>query len=256
MATPHADNSDKAKARRQRPASASRGQHILVVEDESDLQELLRYNLEHEGYRVSLSSSGEHALEQVHDVSPDLVILDLMLPGLDGLSVCAKIRQDPTTQAIPIIMLTAKSDESDVVVGLKLGADDYVTKPFSPRVLLARIDAVLRRPTKAENENPQAKESVEIIRRGGLTIDSTRHRVSIGDDEVELTHTEFKTLRLLANRPGRVFSRQQIITGVHGTQAAVTDRSVDVMVVSIRRKLGDDQPWIETVRGVGYRFKE
>lgn len=256
MATPDTDKTDKAKARRQQPAIASQGQHILVVEDEDDLQETLRYNLEHEGYRVSLAASGEQALEQVHDTSPDLVILDLMLPGLDGLSVCARIRQDPATQAIPIIMLTAKSEESDVVVGLKLGADEYVTKPFSPRVLLARIDAVLRRPSRAEHEDTQVEGAVEMIQRGALTIDSTRHRATISDDEVELTHTEFKTLRLLANRPGRVFSRQQIITGVHGTQVAVTDRSVDVMVVSIRRKLGDDQQWIETVRGVGYRFKE
>jgi len=225
--------------------------NILVVEDERDLQELLRYNLLREGHSVATATTGESALEQVEAQPPDLILLDLMLPGMDGLEVCRALKSDPSTSAIPVIMITARGEESDIVAGLELGADDYVPKPFSPRVLIARINAVFRR----AGEEPQGggKDRLKVR---DMTIDAERHEVRVGEERVDLTATEFRLLSLLASRPGRVFTRKQIIELIHEGFAAVTDRSVDVQVVALRRKLGKAGEDIETVRGVGYRFKD
>lgn len=225
-------------------------ERILVVEDEEDILELVRYNVAKEGYRVSLALSGEDALKKAPTEKPDLIILDLMLPGVDGLEVCRRLKGNPETQHIPIIMLTAKGEESDIVVGLEVGADDYITKPFSPKVLLARIRSVLRRHTASDTSEKQ------VLVRGDITIDALRHKVLVKNKPVELTATEFGLLYFLAQKPGWVFTRQQIVDHVKGEDYAVTDRAVDVQVVGLRRKLGSYGKYIETVRGVGYRFKE
>lgn len=222
---------------------------ILVIDDERDLIELVRYNLEKEGFTVQGAEDGESGLAQAIRELPDLIVVDLMLPGVDGLDVCRSLRFDKRTARIPIIMLTAKSEESDRILGLELGADDYVTKPFSPRELVARIKAVLRR-TSA----PQAES--EIIQRGGLIIDLTRRVVSCAGDSISLTATEFRLLQFFATRPGRVFSRSELIDGVLGRDVVVEDRTIDVHITGLRKKLGGCGDWIETVRGFGYRFRE
>ncbi|MDI6854069.1 MAG: response regulator transcription factor [Deltaproteobacteria bacterium] len=223
---------------------------ILVVEDEDDIRELLRYNLAREGYRVAAAASGEEALKAARESLPDLVLLDLMLPGLDGLEVCRALKQDAQARKLPIVMLTAKGEEADVVAGLELGADDYVTKPFSLRVLLARLRAVLRRSRAAP---PLETEAVAVH---GMTIHPGRHEVLIQGRPVDLTATEFRLLHLLARRPGWVFTRGQIVSRLHGQNHAVTERAVDVQVVSLRKKLGDWGKYVETVRGIGYRLRE
>lgn len=223
---------------------------VLVVDDEEDILELVRYNLAKEGYKVRCVATGEDALAAARQEVPDLIVLDLMLPGVDGLEVCRILRRDPKTAHVPIIMLTAKGEEADVVAGLELGADDYVTKPFSPRVLLARVKAVLRRRTAREPEENMT------LRVGDIVIDPQRHEVLVRGKPVNLTYVEFRLLHYLARRPGWVFTRQQIIDNVRGDNYPVTDRSVDVQVVGLRRKLGSCGHLIETVRGVGYRFKE
>lgn len=225
--------------------------HILVVDDEKDILELISYNLQKNHYRVTCVATGEAALEKVRSEGPDLIILDLMLPGLDGLDVCRILTNDPRTAHIPILMLTARGEEADMVTGLELGADDYVTKPFSPRVLLARIRVLLRRRRDQADDDATA-----IIRRGNLVIDPGRREVRIGNATIELTYTEFNVLQFLSRRPGWVFTRNQIIEAVKGDDYPVTERSVDVQVVSLRRKLGPLGRYVETVRGVGYRFKE
>ena len=225
-------------------------EHILVVEDEPDILEVIRYNLGKEGFRVSGTDRGEAALETAFEEPPDLVILDLMLPGMNGLDVCRALRADPRTAAVPIVMLTARTEEADIVTGLELGADDYVTKPFSPRVLLARLRAVLRR--KRASRTPEA----ETLHVRDLVISPQRHEVRYRGTPIDLTATEFKLLHFLARHPGWVFTRDQIVDRVRGEDYAVTDRSVDVQVVGLRRKLGEAAAFIETVRGVGYRFKE
>jgi two-component system phosphate regulon response regulator PhoB len=225
-------------------------EHILVVDDEEDILELLRYNLHREGYKVSCETTGEGALKSARKALPDLILLDLMLPGLDGLEVCKLLKKNPGTERIPVMMLTAKGEESDVVAGLELGADDYVTKPFSPKVLVARIRALLRRRAAGP-----ADERV-TVRVHDLVVNPGRHEVLCGDDKVDLTFTEFRILHFLARRPGWVFTRMQIVDAARGEDVAVTDRSVDVHIVSLRRKLGRCGKYIETVRGVGYRFKE
>jgi two-component system phosphate regulon response regulator PhoB len=224
--------------------------HVLVVDDEEDILELVRYNLGKEGHRVTCVATGEEALEAAKDGSPDLIVLDLMLPGVDGLDVCKILKQDPRTAAIPVVMLTAKGEESDIVTGLELGADDYVTKPFSPRVLLARVKAVLRR------KSAEAAEEPEVIRIHDLVIHKGRHEVLLGGTPLDLTYTEFRLLYFLARRPGWVFTRSQIIDAVRGDNYPVTDRAVDVQVAGLRKKLGSGADYVETVRGVGYRFKE
>jgi two-component system phosphate regulon response regulator PhoB len=231
-------------------------QSVLVVEDDDDIRELVSYNLLKEGYQVAGVASGEDALAAVAAKPPDLVLLDLMLPGLDGLSVCRQLKGDPATEPLPVVMLTAKGEEADIVAGLNLGADDYVTKPFSPKVLLARVQAVLRRAAARQAAGDEDEEPDETIEIRELTIHLGRHEVSVRGKPVELTATEFKLLHFLAQRPGWVFTRQQILDGVHGDTYAATDRAVDVQVVGLRRKLGPAGSYIETVRGVGYRFKE
>ncbi len=225
-------------------------EHILVVEDEEEILELLRYNLEKQGFRVACAPSGEDALRWARCTVPDLVLLDLMLPGVDGMEVCRSLKRDPATQHVPIVMLTAKGGEADVVAGLEIGADDYVTKPFSPRVLIARICAVLRR----KSAEPPPDDAA--IRAGDLAIHQGRHEVTVAGQPVELTATEFRVLRILARRPGWVFTRDQIASQIHGGENVVTDRSVDVQIVGLRKKLGPAGGCIETVRGVGYRFRE
>lgn len=224
---------------------------ILVVDDERDIRELVSYNLEKNGYRASCVATGEEALVRARSDLPDLIVLDLMLPGTDGFDVCRRLKRGTGTAHIPILMLTARSEEVDIVSGLELGADDYVTKPFSPRVLLARIRTLLRKKTLPRDDNEG-----EQLHRGNLVIDLQRHEVRVHDKPLELTHTEFMTLHFLAKRPGWVFSRNQIIKAVHGEAYPVTERSVDVQIVGLRKKLGDQGEHIETVRGMGYRFRE
>lgn len=223
---------------------------ILVVDDEEDILELLRFNLSREGCQVFCASSGEEALRLVRSEIPDLMVLDLMLPGIDGLEVARRLKSDPNTKNLPVVMLTAKGEEADIVTGLELGADDYVTKPFSPRVLVARVRAVLRRKAK------EAPEETSVIRIHDLVIDPRRHEVLVNGEPVELTFTEFGILNYMARRPGWVFTRFQIVDAVKGEDYPVTDRSVDVQIVGLRKKLGSAGKYIETVRGVGYRFKE
>jgi two-component system phosphate regulon response regulator PhoB len=223
---------------------------ILVVEDEDDIRELLGYNLVKEGFRAVLAASGEEALKAVRASLPDLVLLDLMLPGLDGLEVCRTLKQEPHTRNLPIVMLTAKGEEADIVAGLELGADDYVTKPFSLRVLLARLRAVLRR-----RRVPRPSEGAPLTVHE-LAIHPGRHEVLVQGRPVDLTATEFRLLNLLARRPGWVFTRGQIVNEIHGEDYPVTERAVDVQMVSLRKKLGPAGQYLETVRGIGYRFKD
>ena len=223
---------------------------ILIVEDEEDILELVKYNLVREGYEVKDATTGEEALKIVQSAALDLIILDLMLPGVDGLEVAKILKNDSITRTISIIMLTAKGEESDIVTGLELGADDYITKPFSPRILIARVRAILRR----KGEKPD--DDMATIKIHDLVIHPERHEVILGDTVVELTYTEFQVLYFLAKRPGWVFTRFQIVDAVRGDDYPVTDRSVDVQIVGLRKKLGQGGKYIETVRGVGYRFKE
>jgi two-component system phosphate regulon response regulator PhoB len=224
--------------------------HVIVVEDEANILELLAFNLAKDGFRVTPCASGEEGLEAARRSPPDLVLLDLMLPGIDGLRVCRLLKEDPRTARVPVVMLTARGEEADIVAGLELGADDYVTKPFSPRVLLARLRSVLRRQGAA----PAADDgSVSHL---GVVVNPGRHEVLVEGQPVQLTATELRILHFLARRPGWVFTRDQIISAVHGDDYPVTDRSIDVQVVSLRKKLGPAGALVETVRGVGYRFKE
>lgn len=223
---------------------------ILVVDDEEDILELVRYNLVREGYVVLCALSGEDALRTAVAEPVDLVVLDLMLPGIDGLEVARRLKQNNDTKDTPIVMLTAKGEEADVVSGLELGADDYVTKPFSPRILIARIKAVIRRRSgETEPEN-------EVLNVRELSIHPGRRHVTAGGKPLDLTYTEFQVLYFLARRPGWVFTRSQIVDAVRGDDYPVTDRSVDVQIVGLRKKLGPLGKYIETVRGVGYRFIE
>lgn len=225
-------------------------ERILVVDDEEDILELVRFNLDREGYRVICTTSGEKALEIAKTEFPDLIVLDLMLPGIDGLESTKLLKNDPGARDIPIVMLTAKGEEADIVTGLELGADDYITKPFSPRILVARVRAVLRRKIK------EPMEESSVLRIHELVIHPGRREVLIDGKPVQLTFTEFGILSYLARRPGWVFTRSQIVDAVRGDDYFVTDRSVDVQIVGLRKKLGPAGNYIETVRGVGYRFKE
>ena len=225
-------------------------EHIFVIEDEEDIQELVRYNLARDGFRVTCVSSGEEGLKLARSLKPQLILLDLMLPGMQGFEVCKKLRADEELKSIPIIMLTAKGEETDMITGLELGADDYLAKPFSPKVLIARIKAVLRRETQ------QVRSENETVKIKDLVIDPKRHEVTLEDKPLVLTNSEFRILHFLAKKPGWVFSRYQIVDAVHGDDYPVTERSVDVQIVGLRKKLGSLGEYIETVRGVGYRFKE
>ena len=222
---------------------------VLVVDDERDIIELVSYNLEKEGFKVISAMDGEKALELVSSKEPEIIILDLMLPGIDGLDVCRELKRNDKTSSIPIIMLTAKGEESDIVIGLELGADDYITKPFSPRILVARVKAVLRRiETKEEEE--------KIIKIEQLIIDLVRHQVTYRGETLTLTSTEFNLLVLLTQNRGKVFTRDQILDKAWKEESFVVDRTVDVHVRRLRQKLGQASQFIETVRGVGYRFKD
>lgn len=225
--------------------------NILVIEDEPDIAEVIQYNLAREGYRVDVVGDGEIALERVVRDAPDLVLLDLMLPGLDGVELCRRLKEDPLTRAVPVIMVTAKGEESDVVLGLGVGADDYVAKPFSPRELTARVRAVLRRGALRGDAGKR-----ERVARDGLVIDAVKHDVRVDGERVGFTATEFRLLHFLASHVGRAFTRDELLSRVIGEHATVTDRNIDVHVRMIRRKLGRHRELIETVRGVGYRFRE
>ena len=225
--------------------------HVIVVDDEHDIRELIEYNMTKDGYAVEGVATGEDALRKARSAKPDLIVLDLMLPGVDGLEVCRRLKADRVTAAIPIIMLTAKGEDADVVAGLELGADDYIVKPFSPRVLLARAKAVLRRQESGDDETGEA-----LLNRGPVMIDPSRHQVLVDGKDIVLTALEMRILYALARRPGLVFTRYQIVDATQGEGVGVTDRSVDVHIVSLRRKLGDWGHLIETVRGVGYRFRD
>ncbi len=226
-------------------------EHILVIEDEEDILALVHYNLSREGFRVSCAQSGEEGVKAARELAPDMIVLDLMLPGMDGLEVCRVLRRESATSHIPLVMLSAKGEEHDIVTGLELGADDYVTKPFSPKILLSRLKAVLRRREKGE-----APPEDEALRIAGIAIHPGRNEVVVDGEPVDLTFTEFRVLHLLASRPGWVFTRYQIVNAVRGDDYCVTDRAVDVQIVGLRKKLGSAGKLIETVRGVGYRFKD
>jgi len=230
-------------------------EHILVIDDEEDISELIRFNLAREGYSVSVAHSGEDGLSLAQSKlaqgkQPNLVLLDLMLPGMDGFDVCKALKSDPILKTIAIIMLTAKGEDADVVTGLELGADDYVIKPFSPRVLLARVKNVLR------HKRPETQKQESLLDFDGLQIDPARCQVLTDGEMLDLTATEFKLLHLLAKSPGMVFTRAKIVDLVHGTDYPVTDRSVDVQIVGLRKKLARHSHLLETVRGIGYKFKE
>jgi len=224
---------------------------ILVIEDDSDIIEIIQYNFEREGYRVLTSTNGEKGIETARSRRPALIILDLMLPGVDGLEVCKRLRASADTRNIPIVMLTAKGEESDIVLGLGVGADDYVVKPFSPKELLARITAVLRRGDLKGDVSAGAR-----IERGVMVIDPSSFEVRVRGKAVPFTLTEFKILSILASNPGRVYTRQLLLDKVQGGEAYVDDRNIDVHVRSIRRKLGSLADALVTVRGVGYKFRE
>lgn len=221
---------------------------ILIVEDDRDIVEMVEYNLREEGYATVSALNGEDGVNLARREQPDLIILDIMLPIIDGFEVCRTLKSDDKTSHIPIIILSAKSQETDKVVGLELGADDYVTKPFSPRELIARIRAIMRRGAE--------QQASSIVEKGDIIIDSAKHKVSVRGEKVTLTNTEFKLLECMARRPGVVLSRYQILDAVSGDDAVVCDRTVDAHVKSLRRKLGAAKDYIETVRGAGYRFKE
>ena len=224
---------------------------ILIIEDEEDIRELLRFNLSREGFEAKTAGTGEEGMALAAEFKPDLIILDLMLPGVDGLEVCRLLKETEVLNGIPIIMVTARGEESDVVRGLELGADDYVIKPFSPKILTARVRAVLRR------ENEQATgEDPQHLSIHGLLIKPGQRQVTVGGELVELTFTEFNVLCFLARRPGWVFTRGQIVDNIRGNDYHVTERSVDVHILGLRKKLGKSGSLIETVRGVGYRFRE
>ena len=228
-------------------------ERIMIVEDEESIQELIKYNLQREGYLVPVCcENGESALESAVTYKPDLILLDLMLPGVDGLTVCKNLKADPVTKHIPVIMLTSKSEESDVVIGLELGADDYITKPFSPKILTARIRAVLRRIAALEEVPEDEKE----LSRGPLHMNSARRSVTLNGQELDLTCSEFNILYHLAKRPGWVFTRNQIVNAIRGDDYPVTERAIDVQIVGLRRKMGAFGELIETVRGIGYRFSQ
>ena len=225
-------------------------QKILAVDDEEDILELLRVNLTREGFAAVCAASGEEALKVARLEMPDLILLDLLLPGMDGLEVARRLKKDASTKEIPVIMVTAKGEEADIVAGLEVGAEDYITKPFSRKVLIARVRAVLRRKASPPADDQEAMSVHD------LTIHPGRREVLVKGKPVVLTFTEFGILSFLARRPGWVFTRSQIVDAVKGDEYFVTDRAVDVQIVGLRKKLGSAAKVIETVRGVGYRFKE
>ena len=226
------------------PASA------LIVEDENEIADLVKFHLERDGMQVSVARNGRKAIEMVQGAGFDLIVLDLMLPDLDGLEICRRLKGQDRTKEIPVVMLTARGEESDIVAGLEMGADDYVTKPFSPRVLMARLRNALRKTGATE-----PTERIGLVN-GRLLIDRERHVVTVDGQTIELTVTEFGILHFLALRPGFVRTRDQIISAVHGRNTVLSSRTVDVHVTAVRRKLGALGECVQTVRGVGYRFRD
>lgn len=226
---------------------------VLIVEDEVEIAELIQFHVERDGMQAKVVHSGKLGLDLIRRQKPDLVILDLMLPDVGGLEVCRRLKQADDTRRIPILMVSAKGEESDIVAGIELGADDYVTKPFSPKVLMARVRNILRR--RDEEEAIEDSERM-VLMDGRLVIDSERHVVAVDGQTIELTLTEFGILQYLATRPGFVRTRDQIIAAVHGKSTVLSSRTVDVHITALRRKLGAVSECIETVRGVGYRFGE
>ena len=222
---------------------------ILIVEDEEDILDVLKYNLHKAGFQTLEAPNGETARNLIREETPDLILLDLMLPGINGLDLCKILKKDEATKSIPIVMLTAKSSEADIVAGLEMGAEDYVVKPFSPRVLLARIQNVLRRNKKSI---PEEGSSLKYC---SLEIHPGRHLALVEGQPVSLTPTEFRILHFLARHPGWVYTRDQIIDATHGENYIVTDRAIDVQIVGLRKKLNESGNLIETVRGIGYRFQ-
>lgn len=225
-------------------------EHVLLIEDDEDIRELILHNLSREGYRVSAAITGEDGLQKTRQETFECILLDIMLPGMNGLEVCRQLKKNSKTQQIPIIMVTAKGEESDIVTGLELGADDYIIKPFSPRVLVARVRSTLRRKSR------EAYNGSTVLTVNNLEIHPGRHEVAVAGKKIDLTFMEFQVLHLLASQPGWVYTRSQIIDNVRNDNYPVTDRSVDVVIVGLRKKLGDEGSMIETVRGVGYRFAE
>ncbi|MGP1346791.1 MAG: response regulator [Phycisphaerales bacterium] len=222
---------------------------VLVVEDESDIAHLIQFHLEREGFPTVVASSGRVALDLVERDRPRLIVLDIMLPDLDGLEVCRRLKRDPTTRNIPIVMVTARGEESDVVVGLELGAEDYITKPFSPRVMVARVKAVLRR------RETDTSGQIELCD-GAITIEPARHAVQVNGKDLDLTLTQYRLLHYLASRPGFVRTRDQIVSAVRGEDAVLSSRVIDVHIAALRQKLGEYGSIVETVRGVGYRLSD
>lgn len=234
------------------PASAPSRKKVLIVDDEKDIVDLVAYNLARNGYETITAANGNEALDSAIKNTPDLIILDLMVPGIDGTEVARRLKADSRTAKIPIVMLTAKSEETDVVVGLTLGADDYVTKPFSMKVLLARVGSVLRRTEPGQGGPGEGG----LLRAGPLSIDTLKHEVLVNEEPVKLTLTEFKLLSALLSARGRVLTRDQLMDRAMGTDVFVTDRAIDVHITAIRKKLGDASWLVNTVRGVGYRLRE
>jgi DNA-binding response OmpR family regulator len=226
-------------------------ENFLIIEDDPDIVELVQYNLEREGFRVFAARDGESGLKEATSRRPNLILLDLMLPGIEGLEVCRTLKESRSTRSIPLVMLTAKGEESDIVLGLEMGADDYVTKPFSPRELLARLKAVLRRGTPRDDQSAPAK-----IEQGALLMDAERHEVFLHGKPLVLTLAEFRLLWVLAAHPGRVLTRDQLVEKITAGESIVTDRNVDVHISSLRKKLRSDEELIVTVRGIGYKFKD
>ena len=225
-------------------------ERILIIEDDPEIQEMLKYSFAQEGWKLTLAASGEEGLERLRKDGADCVILDIMLPGMDGFKTLKKIRSDESLKGLPIIMCTARGEEADIVAGLELGADDYVVKPYSPRVLAARIRAGLRRKKTVDSEDKTA-----VLRHGKLCLDVEKHAAFLGETPLDLFATEFAILAQFMRNPDIVFSRQKLITAIRGPDYPVTDRSVDVQILGLRKKLGEAGDMIETIRGVGYRFK-
>ena len=223
---------------------------ILIIEDDADIVELLQYNLSKEGFRVRVARDGDAGLQEARRYRPDLILLDLMLPGVDGLEVCRRLKRDDELATIPVVMVTAKSEESDVVTGLEMGADDYLAKPFSPRELLARVRAVLRR-GQAAQEHEQARLDL-----GGVVLDRVRHEITVDGKVVEFTRAEFRLLWALGSSPGRVFARDELVEYITGGEVYISDRNVDVHISAVRKKLEPYTDLVKTVRGVGYKIKD
>ena len=235
------------------PATSKR---ILCIEDETNIRDLLQLVLQGAGYTVLLADNGTDGLAQAREQQPDLILLDLMLPGLSGQSVCRELKEDGATRNIPLVMVTAKTQPADIVLGLESGADDYIVKPFDPDVLIARVRAVLRRGDVPRPQVDPSSQDNECIERGPITIEPNKRRVTVEGKTVELSTTEYEMLVFLSRRPGWVYTRNQIIDGVHGQDVIITDRAIDVVLVGLRKKLLSARSMIETVRGVGYRFAE